>query len=93
MRCEKCGAFLDGVLVDVFNYDGSDGYWNIPIESAEESAAVLETTQNWTGYELSEEEMTETIKCPKCRQFPFESTEIQVYNIVRLVMFRRGDDG
>ena len=89
MKCEKCGTALTRVMVNVFDYDGSDYQQSIPIEPAEEDASIFETTQNWTGYELSEEEMAETIQCPKCGKFPFESTEVQAYNIVRVVMFRR----
>lgn len=88
MKCEKCGHELEEVKVNMFNYDGSDRFYSHYITEAEEDAAVVETTQNWTGYELSEDEMVDTIECPHCGEFPFKSTEIQVYNVVRLVMFR-----
>lgn len=52
-----------------------------------------ETTQNWTGYDLSEEEMLETITCPHCKQFPFKSKEIQVYDVVRVVCFKAEEGG
>lgn len=73
--------------------DGSDNWYNTPVEMADEDAAVVDTEQNWTGYELTEKEMPDCIRCPSCKKFPFESTEIQVYNIVRLVMFRRANNG
>lgn len=89
MRCEKCGAFLDGLELNMFEWNGNDNWYNTPVEMADENAAVVDTEQNWTGYELTEEEMPDYIRCPKCKKYPFESKEIQVYNIVRLVMFRR----
>lgn len=91
MKCEKCGKEIDSVMVGVFNYDGSDSDVKHYIEEVEEDAAVFETEQNWTGYELSEEEQRETISCPYCGEFPFENTEIQVYNVVRVVCFRRSN--
>lgn len=30
--------------------------------------------------------------CPHCKQFPFKYEEVQVYEIVRAVMFRREDN-
>lgn len=93
MKCEKCGAFLERLELDLFNYEGNDDWCAIPVEAADEDAAVVETDASWTGYELSEEERLECIRCPKCKQFPFDSKEIQTYEIVRLVMFRRpGND-
>ena len=44
-------------------------------------------------YDLSEEEMFETITCPHCKQFPFKSTEIQVYDVVRVVCFKTEERG
>lgn len=89
MICEKCGANIDSVLVDVFQRDGSDTDIKHSLFEEEESCVCIETTQNWTGYELSEEEMRGTIVCPHCKQFPFINTEIQVYDIVRVVCFKR----
>lgn len=93
MRCEKCGAFLDGLELNMFESNGSDNWYNAPVEMADEDAAVVDTEQNWTGYELTEKEMPDCIRCPSCKKYPFENREIQVYNIVRLVMFRRSDNG
>lgn len=92
MRCEKCGAFLNGLELNMFERNGSDNWYNVPDEMADEEAVVVDTEQNWTGYELTEEEMPDCIRCPKCKKYPFECREIQVYNIVRLVMFRRADN-
>lgn len=89
MKCEKCGKEMHMIKVNVFNYDGSDSF--VPYmykEEQDELAVVLDTDKNWTGYELSEEEMIETIACPHCGKFPFIDKEIHVYDIVRIVCFK-----
>lgn len=88
MICEKCGKEIDFVNVRTFNYDGSDSLIETTFTEVSTGAVVFETTPSWTGYELSEEEMTETIECPYCKQFPFKSKEIGVYNIVQVVCFK-----
>ena len=75
-------------MVNMFNREGSDSYYTHGIEECEEDAIVIDTHKSWTGYELSEEEQVETIACPYCREFPFKSKEIQIYEIVRLVCFK-----
>lgn len=88
MKCEKCGQEIDCLLVDVFRWDGSDDFDKHPVFECEENAVYIETNQNWTGYEQTEEEMLETIICPHCKQFPFKDKEIQVYEVVRIVCFK-----
>ena len=90
MNCEICGKQLDSLLINTFDRFGSD-YWDeVTIDECEEDAVVVETTQNWTGYELSEEEMRETVVCPYCKKWPFHSEELQIYETVRVVMFKGG---
>lgn len=90
MKCEKCGAEINRIMVDSFIYDGSD------IESAEcfsemdENAVVIDVDADWTGYDLTEEEQRRTITCPCCKEFPFKNKEIQVYEIIRIVCFKKG---
>lgn len=91
MKCEKCDANLAFLELNMFNKNGSDSWCDTFVEEADENAAVVDTEQSWTGYELTEEEMIDCIRCPKCKKFPFTDKEIQVYNIVRLVMFRRDE--
>lgn len=89
MKCEKCGKEMYLLNVDVFDCYGSDA--DVPHmydEEQDECAVVIDTTPNWTGYELSEEEMMETITCPHCGKFPFNHKEVQVYDIVRIVCFK-----
>lgn len=90
MICEKCGAVINTVMLDMFKYDGSDSDVSHPIEYENEQtgAIVIDTTPNWTGYELTESEMTQCMSCPNCGKFPFKCKEIQVYNIVRVVCFK-----
>ena len=102
MICEKCGHETDRLRIGVFNRDGSDSDIFPLIEEVdaltdEESneaggcdVVIIETTQNWTGYEMSEEEMMEDIRCPHCGQFPFKHKEVQVYDVVRIVCFKEG---
>ena len=91
MKCEKCGLTTDHVLINIFQYDGSDRHEKIPIWETEEAAVAIETDYNWTGYDLTEEEQMKTILCPHCQQFPFEHKEVQVYDIVRIVCFKSAE--
>ena len=90
MICEKCGKETWFLNVNTFDKDGCDSDVAIPTQEYPENAVVLDATTAWTGFELSDEEMMGTISCPHCGKFPFESREIQVYHIVRLVMFKKG---
>lgn len=88
MKCEICGKKLDSLLINTFDRFGSD-YWDeVMIEECEKDAVIVETTRNWTGYELSEEEMRETVVCPYCKKWPFRSEELQIHEPVHLVMFK-----
>lgn len=93
MKCEKCGKELKWIDVNRFNYDGSDSFCSYPYEEFDYDAVIIDTDPNWTGYELSEEEMIDTIECPHCHKFPFINTEIHVGNIVRIVCFKKGAGG
>ena len=90
MKCEKCGHELSTLSVDMFNYDGSNRFVDYTFREEGENAVIVETPRNWVGYELLEPEMHETIRCPNCGKFPFENTEVQGCDVVRLVMFRKG---
>ncbi|MCI9092633.1 MAG: hypothetical protein HFF36_02445 [Coprobacillus sp.] len=90
MKCEKCGKEISFLNVNHFNHDGSDSYLSITFEEVPDNAVLIETNKNWTGYDLSEEEMIETIQCPLCGKFPFKNEEIQLYELVKVVMFKKG---
>lgn len=90
MKCEKCGAVISAVLINKFSRDGSDYEQIVPLEEPNgESAAFFITDQNWTGYELTEQEQRECIRCPVCHQFPFTAEEINVYDEVQVICFKQ----
>ena len=88
MKCEKCGCEINRLEVDEFCHDGSDCYCEESFQECENNAVVMDLDLNWVGTELSCEEMTETIRCPKCKQFPFKNREIQCYHYVKVVCFK-----
>ena len=86
VKCEKCGKEMPYVLVNKFNYSGSDSFLKYSYNRIGYCISIV-ADRNWTGYELSEEEMLETIVCPHCGKYPFQSKEIHVYDEVEIVMF------
>lgn len=88
MKCEKCGAEIHNLLMNHFDYNGSDSFISVPIvEEQDTGAVIVDVESNWTGNELTEEEQVQEIECPVCRQFPFQSEEIQTYDFIRVVCF------
>lgn len=75
--CEKCGKKIDHIITSVFNYDGSESEYSFPITYNKDSGYVRFsiTTQKWTGFELSDTEQKESIRCPFCGEFPFNANE------------------
>lgn len=92
MKCEKCGHEFEKLNVLTFARNGSDYKDKCEVSVYGDEAVVVETSRNWCGYELTEEEMLDTITCPHCGKYPFESTEIYVYDIVQVVMFRKDSE-
>ena len=89
MKCEQCGAELKCLLVDEFDIEGADSFNEYWFNECDKNAVYIDTNANWAGYGLlSDEEMHDTITCPFCHKYPFKDTEMQVYDIVRVVMFR-----
>lgn len=86
VKCDKCGKEMSYVLVNKFNYSGSDSFLKYSYNRIGYCISIV-TDRNWTGYELSEEEILETIACPHCGKYPFQSKEIHVYDEVEIVMF------
>lgn len=87
--CEKCGKEIDHINTSVFNYDGSDSDYSIPITYSKENGCVsFSTSQKWTGYDLSDEEQKERICCPYCGKFPFDDIiKIEFYEPVEVMMW------
>lgn len=88
MKCEKCGKEIDHVKISMFERDGSDIDMFIDVLEDDFGSVIIETNQNWCGYELTEEEQMEDIKCPHCNEFPFKQKEVQVYDVVKVVCFK-----
>ena len=91
MRCEKCGKQLEYIEADRFAMNGSDFSAKYSYKEVPQDAVVIDTDNFWTGYELEKDEQIKTIRCPYCREFPFDDKEIQVCEVVRVVMFKRGE--
>lgn len=90
MKCQRCGEQIKEIKANVFNYDGSDSYHTFPIKQVPHNAVYFETDINWTGYDLTDSERKKTIECPYCYKYPFsDKEEIQTYEIVRVVCFKR----
>ena len=87
--CEHCGKQIDRINTSVFNYDGSDSEHQMLLTFDKETGCVVfETTQNWTGYELTDEERKEGIRCPHCGEYPFDkSVEIEFHELVDVLMW------
>lgn len=99
VRCKNCGRMIDRVVMSDFLRDGTDMDNEYPLIGNKEHAFVevpqdavcIETDRNWTGYELTEGEMAEDIRCPACGKFPFYKNEVQVYDVVRVVCFKSNE--
>ena len=92
IKCKCCGRELNYVNVDLFDIQGSDSFERLPLYECDDNAVYIEPGQIWTGYELSEEEQIDTIKCPYCNKFPFNEKDIQVEDVVRVVMFKDDEE-
>lgn len=88
MKCEKCGKELDSILINKFMRGGADTWLDYPFAEVPDNAVIIDADSNWTGYDLSEEEQLETIRCPHCKQFPFKREEVQHEEIVRIILFK-----
>lgn len=91
-KCKCCGREINYVNVDLFDIQGSDSFERLPLYECDDNAVYIEPGQIWTGYELSEEEQIDTIKCPYCDKFPFNEKDIQAEDIVRVVMFKDDEE-
>ena len=92
--CQCCGKPIDHLMVNMFAYDGSDSFVKTALTYIKESDCVaITTTQNWTGYELDDEERKETIICPECGEYPFDKTcEMQIDEPVNVMMWLSDTD-
>ena len=49
----------------------------------------LPDDKSWTGYDQDGEDANQDIRCPICGKNPFQNDEIQIFNIVRVVKFKK----
>ena len=89
IRCEKCGEELTHLQVDMFDRFGMDDWIDVPI-SEHVNGLYIDVQTNWCGYEFDDDdaEKRDSIRCPECKRFPFESDEIQSVEYERVVMFK-----
>lgn len=87
MRCNNCGVEIDHVLVNTFQWDGTDREESATLEDYDGEVYGIMVDHNWTGDGLDDEDAYHTILCPNCRKFPFKSKEIGRQEVVYLTFF------
>lgn len=95
IRCKHCGYPIEYIKAPVFNRDGSDSDFSFDVNAPEEAGGIacIELPTSWCGYELSEGEMMDSIRCPNCNRFPFsESAGINIEVVVNVVCFAEGQE-
>lgn len=92
MKCEKCGRELNAIELVMETFDGGNTIAKHSFTEMENGAVIVDTTPLWVGSELGLDEVHDTIVCPHCGQFPFEDTEVQIDDVVRVVMFRKDNE-
>ena len=89
IECQKCGQRIEHIITRSFNRMGDDFAEIIGLNEYETDAVGFDTDANWCGYDLTEEEQRELIECPCCHNYPFNNKEIQIYQIVRVIGFKK----
>ena len=74
--CTKCGKKLSKVNTSFFDRNGDDYERSVEFSCCKnesgEYAIGLNIDTSWCGYELSDEEKMEGIRCPHCGKYPFD---------------------
>ena len=74
--CTKCGKPLNEVVMPFFQHDGSDAEERRPVTCDKNNdgtyAVCIDASRNWCGYDLCDSEKKEDIRCPHCKQYPFD---------------------
>ena len=86
-KCCHCGKEIDTIITSVFDNDGSDYDVEIKFKQVPSNAIAFEIGTNWVGYGGMED--SSQIRCPNCHKFPFKSEEIQCYEYLRVICFKR----
>lgn len=87
INCNNCNKEIDSVIINAFNYDGSDSEHRVNFEEYPENAQVITFDESWCGLDLTEKEQMEEIQCPFCKKFPFRQKEVQVHHYIHIVCF------
>lgn len=93
MKCSKCGKEIQSVNMNMFNQDGSDEYIKHSLNECEQDAVVIETSKDFTGYELDEKDIFDCIECPHCRKYPFdEKIGIEMKEVLVVICFKKNEE-
>lgn len=85
IRCAKCGSAIQSITTNFFAHNGSDYDRDVEFND-DECGICFEVPEYWCGNGLSEEEMRDCIKCPRCGKFPLqERSEVASETVVRVV--------
>lgn len=87
MKCNNCGQEITNVLINEFQYDGTDKDRLAKIEDLGDEVYGISTDSHWTGDGLEDEDCYDTILCPICKKFPFKSKEINRHEILYLTLW------
>ena len=87
INCNKCGKPIQKIEADVFDHEGADFWELFPINPYKNTAVYVDLPTSWTGCDLSEDEARECIRCPHCKEYPFDDQEIHVHMLASVVMF------
>lgn len=86
--CKHCGKPIERIITNCFDREGADYDYAFLVIEPVEGVAEIELPTSWCGYELSENEMMESIRCSHCGKFPFsESAGINIETVVKVVCF------
>lgn len=72
IKCGHCHKPIDKIVTSCFERDGSDSEYKFHVYCADR-LAVIDLPETWCGWELSERERMEGIRCPRCGGFPFDA--------------------
>ncbi len=87
VTCNKCGKPLPEIEADVFDHEGADDWVRFKIHPYHNEAVCVDLPMSWTGFDLSDEEARECIRCPQCKEYPFDDQEMHIHTQTTVVMF------
>lgn len=90
-KCCQCGKEIDTVLTRFFDHNGADYEAEIKFKQVPSNAITFDVKPNWVGYGISDsfEDVEGIISCPNCHKFPFKGKEVQCYEYLEVVCFKK----